>query len=360
MVEPDLENIPAVVKEALELWRPDRTTESVVALTPDASLRTYYRATYTDDTAVVMLFHSLACPEYEGKVKLPSDESYVLLSEFLSRHGVPVPELYFDFRGKGVLVIEDLGDRQLFDLLPEKAGEELDSNTFCFFKQAVSEIVKIQRIPVEKSFFAFARIFPESAFRSEMNEFVEYLFDDATTNTSVEHILDTFIAELAAEVATFPRVLTHRDFHAWNLLVDASDRLRLIDFQDALMAPAAYDLVALLNDRGMDRRLGPKAYRKLLTQYIDETGVDEGFYGLYDRVLLQRDLKVAGRFAKLVKERSLFRYEQWIPSTMQRIGRTLERLSQENKGSERSRELLSILANLFPDIAAGQQEGPWY
>jgi len=49
---------------------------------------------------------------------------------------------------------------------------------------------------------------------------------------------------LCAEISSWPRVLTHRDFHSRNLMSRA-DALYWIDFQDARMGPAHYDLASL-------------------------------------------------------------------------------------------------------------------
>ena len=53
------------------------------------------------------------------------------------------------------------------------------------------------------------------------------------------------IAELFAGQ---PQVFVHRDYHSRNLMVDGS-RMGIIDFQDALMGPATYDLASLLKRR---------------------------------------------------------------------------------------------------------------
>ena len=65
-------------------------------------------------------------------------------------------------------------------------------------------------------------------------------------NGDAEAIRDEFrkISEL---LAGQPRVLVHRDYHSRNLMV-AGERLGVIDFQDALMGPATYDLASLLRD----------------------------------------------------------------------------------------------------------------
>ena len=55
--------------------------------------------------------------------------------------------------------------------------------------------------------------------------------------------------DISAELAARPRVLCHRDFHAANLMVDRSGRLRVMDHQDARMGPVTYDLVSFLLDR---------------------------------------------------------------------------------------------------------------
>jgi aminoglycoside/choline kinase family phosphotransferase len=61
--------------------------------------------------------------------------------------------------------------------------------------------------------------------------------------------LQSEFAELAAQLETFASVLCHRDFHAANLMIDAEERLRIIDHQDARIGSATYDLVSLLLDR---------------------------------------------------------------------------------------------------------------
>lgn len=55
--------------------------------------------------------------------------------------------------------------------------------------------------------------------------------------------------DVAATLAARPRVLCHRDYHTANLMVDHSERIRVVDYQDARMGASAYDLVSLLLDR---------------------------------------------------------------------------------------------------------------
>jgi len=60
--------------------------------------------------------------------------------------------------------------------------------------------------------------------------------------------------------------LNHRDYHSWNLMIQ-DEAVRVIDFQDALMAPPQYDLASLLNDRVTDSVIRP-ALEERLVRYL--------------------------------------------------------------------------------------------
>lgn len=323
--------------------------DAIVPLTPDASLRRYFRVQLTAPegipSLVVMKFDSVACPEAAGGIVVDSDYAYVELSKFFSAHDVAVPSLLFDARARGLLLIEDLGDTQLISLLREPSAPHE-----AFFAQSLQQIARIQSIPAEPGFFPFERYFSADLYTREMNEFRDFILLPQGTAAADIALVESLFASLAAELDRLPRVLVHRDFHGWNLLIDPNGRVRVIDFQDALCATRAYDLVSLLNDRDMDRALGERIYRSLVQAFAVQTGERERFLREYDRVLLQRDLKVAGRFAKLVALRGLQSYGEWIPGTLRRIGRTLERLSAEDSAYL---PVLTRLSQLLPTVAEG-------
>ena len=72
-------------------------------------------------------------------------------------------------------------------------------------------------------------------------------------------IVQWLIIPVAALLIT-SQVLSHRDFHSWNILV-RGDAPFVIDFQDALLAPPEYDLASLLT-KPLDLLV--------LTTFIDE------------------------------------------------------------------------------------------
>jgi len=142
----------------------------------------------------------------------------------------------------------------------------------------------------------------------------------------------TAMHRLAEELSELPFRLAHRDFHAWNLMCKPSGELGVIDFQDALLAPYPYDLISLLNDRDTDSALGEALSSELMSRFSSLIDAPKARFSLdCTRTLLQRDLKVVGRFAKLNQERGLSHYLQWIPGTMRRVERGLKLLSTEDE-----------------------------
>ncbi len=66
---------------------------------------------------------------------------------------------------------------------------------------------------------------------------------------SMQRCLDKATECLLATILAGPRVAVHRDFHSKNLMLLPDGRLGVLDFQDAVIGPASYDLVSLIRDR---------------------------------------------------------------------------------------------------------------
>ena len=336
---------------------PDADVDRIDTVAGDASLRRYFRiffkAENPEASIVAMLFDSVACAEVSGQTSIASDQAYVELSEFFASSAVAVPELYVDALDVSVLLIEDLGDRQLATVFESEDPHRVDD----YYRNAIDEIIKIQRIPHQKDFFAFSRSFTRELYLAEMAEFRDYLFLKKTSDAQARVILQNMFSQICDHLEDSAQVLAHRDFHSWNLLVDSDNRVRVIDFQDALLAPVAYDMVALLNDRDSDLLIGKERYQMLCAYFMESLGLTKEFLTDYAFSLLQRDLKVAGRFVKLSQERGLVQYERWVPGTMKRIGRTLAWLAKFHKPSVAN---LELLASLFAEIEQGANEEAWF
>jgi aminoglycoside/choline kinase family phosphotransferase len=120
-----------------------------------------------------------------------------------------------------------------------------------------------------------------------------------------------------------------RDFHSPNLiwLDDRAGiaRVGIIDFQDAVLGPAAYDLVSLLQDARID--VPELLELSLLSRYIkarravDDSFDPAGFAELYAIMSAQRNTRLLGTFARLNRRDGKPQYLRHQP----RIWRYLER-----------------------------------
>ena len=113
--------------------------------------------------------------------------------------------------------------------------------------------------------------------------------------------------DLLSKPAAAPKTWVLRDFHSPNLiwLDERADiaKVGIIDFQDAVLGPAAYDLVSLLQDARID--VPEPLELALLTRYIkarrasDDTFDPADFAELYAIMSAQRNTRLLGTFARL-------------------------------------------------------------
>ena len=92
-----------------------------------------------------------------------------------------------------------------------------------------------------------------------MEQFIEYGIPAVAPGADAAG-LGPELDHLAAGLDALPRVLSHRDYHYQNLFLqrlDGAARIRVIDFQDALMAPAAQDFAVLLTTRDTGALIAP-------------------------------------------------------------------------------------------------------
>ena len=117
----------------------------------------------------------------------------------------------------------------------------------------------------------------------------------------------------------------------------------LIDFQDALLAPALYDVASLLTDRITPERITPDLEERLLARYYSrqKAGRLESFEATrtaYRLVALQRVLKVVGRFHYLNEVKGKPHYLGFLPA----VCLSARRLLATSEGVAATAELFRI------------------
>ena len=317
---------------------------AVTPLAGDASTRRYARLRLDGPgapaTTVAMILAdrgiALSSEELAVFAEPPTELPYLNVHRFLAGLGVAVPQLYADASERGLLLLEDIGDTALWDAVQGQPPEHV----LDLYRRAIDQLLIIQvdgtRQP-DHACIAFRQAFDERLFMWEFEHFIEYGIERRLGRplpASDAARLRAHFAAIARRLDAQPRYLNHRDFHSWNLFVQ-NDRIRVIDFQDALLAPAPYDLATLLGDRDTPLVVQPDIERTLLEYYRRRWGEHAGsdldpreFEDVYFLCALQKALKVVGRFYFLDLEKKKPGYLRYIPSIVRQIRRILPRFAE--------------------------------
>lgn len=311
------EEAAALVRAFLDEWRPGGGEASVVALSGDASTRRYYRVRDGETSYVLAL--------YPGP--FVSDElTYNTVHALLVSYGLPVPATVAVDGGRGIVLQEDLGDLTLQAVL----DDEGDGRREELFREAVDEMAQLQlraaQGPQKAECFRIA--FDIEKLSWELHYFLKHFVEghrgrDLTVEDRAT--LSEAFHQLSHEIASWPRVLCHRDYHSRNLMLHR-DRLHWIDFQDARMGPATYDLASLLRDAYVDV---PEALQEELKERFRQKAAPdeprEVFRRRFDLMCVQRNLKALGTFGFMATVRSNPVYLPYIPRTLAHARHNLSR-----------------------------------
>lgn len=258
-------------------------------LPADASHRRYTRLYDMQRGAQALLMD--APPDKE-----PKTPAFVAVDEALRAAGLSAPEIYEADVPRGLLLLEDFGELSFTNALAKDPGREQHLYAAA---GAVITVLDGLSLPGTSPYDA-------CALKKELSLFCEYWWPDAVGSPMPVEAEASFYAAWASpldilEAAARTRpALTLRDFHADNLF-DLPGRpshaqIGLIDFQDAVIGHAAYDLVSLLQD--VRRTVSPDVEAGVLGESETALG-DTALRTLYALYGAQRALKNLGIFTRL-------------------------------------------------------------
>ncbi len=281
----------------------------VEPLAGDASFRRYFRLRRTnptsgDETAMLMD----APPPQEDT------RPFLAVARWLEEGGMRSPRVLAEDAGAGLVLLEDFGERRMRDHLDAYPADEL-----AVYEGAVDTLVALHRLPPGP--------FPpydSAVYAREAGLFVEWYCPArglAVDAPGYAAVWNEALAPLLSRQN--PGVTVLRDYHAENLMLLASlNDQGLLDFQDALVGHAAYDLVSLLQDARRD--VAPKLEEAMLARYLAATGADEASFRADYAVLgAQRNAKIVGIFVRLWRRDGKPRYLALIPRVWAQLERDL-------------------------------------
>ena len=295
--------------ELLTRWlsRLDRIGgERPVPASEDASFRRYFRVANAQSYIVMD-----APPPREDC------RPFVDIAGYLEKMGLNSPRVLESDLEQGFLLLTDMGTEPYLDALtshPERADE--------LYHDALDALIVMQEEGV-----AFQQDLPpydEELLRFELSLFHDWLCEkhlgirfSPGEEADWQACCDTLVENALSQ----PRVFVHRDYHSRNLMVTEDENPGIIDFQDAVEGPYTYDVVSLLKDcyvkwpqAAIDDRAAYYAERMPIA--LDDA---RRFERDLDLMGIQRHLKAAGIFARLLHRDGKTRYMQDVPRTLSYI-----------------------------------------
>ena len=322
-------------------------------LTGDASYREYYRLKFDNGKTLMVMkmpsgFSSVS-EEVTKTSKKISELPFINVQRYLKSLSLPAPDILAYSKSDGLLLLEDLGDVTL-----EKTVRDLPPpQRIGWYQRALDLLALLQknsRTAPPKDCVAAYRTFDADLLNWEFDHFLEYAIEDHLKIKMPAMDKKKFVEltrGITQKIIQMPKGFVHRDFQSRNLMVQDGS-LRLIDFQDALMGPLLYDLVALLRDSYIE--LSAEEMIKLHVHYSEKIDTAHPYHAKikairndFDLITIQRKLKDAGRFQyiKTVKKNDSFLKN--VPASLCYAREALERQPEYS-------ELSRIIGKHLPEF----------
>lgn len=274
-------------------WARAATAEPALDLeraSMDAGFRSYWRGQIAKDAHAARSVIVMDSPPDKEDVR-----PWLRIRALLEAGGVRVPRVLAEDIEHGFLLLEDLGRDTYLHAIDADNADAL-------FDDAVTQLLKLQAIAPP----ADMPVYDEALLARELKLFDEWFLGrhlgielDCGDLERLELVHRRLIDAALAQ----PQVLVHRDFMPRNLMpADAGPAV--LDFQDAVRGPIAYDALSLFKDAFLG---WPQDRIDVWLDRYHARALDAGlpvpslarFRRDADWIGVQRHLKVIGIFARL-------------------------------------------------------------
>jgi len=257
---------------------------------------------------------------------------YVALARGLRDRNLSAPEILHADLPNGLIVMEDLGEVRVVEGEPPAPIEAR-------YEAAVDALISLHRRRLPET-ISIAPQLDHRLPRYDLDAFLieaELLLDwylpsvDAPPTDDMRREFAALWRDALEPALAAPPTWVLRDYHSPNLLwlPDRDDvaRIGVLDFQDALIGPAAYDVASLLQDARVD--VPEDMEMALLGRYVRARRSDDprfdvaGFSQLYATLAAQRATKILGIFARLDRRDGKPQYLRHMPRIWTYLQRAL-------------------------------------
>lgn len=296
----------------------------------DASARTYETVTTAGGEQFILmdapkrLIGPVLCDgkRYAEIAHVAEDiRPFVAIASFLRRSGFRAPEILAQDLDAGFLLLEDLGRDGILDARGLPITERWEAAIDCLVALHRTDVP--QHITMQGGADHTIPPFDREAILIEVDLYLSWYLPHKLGVEPSSKLQERFHAGwngLIDRLAQAPKSLVLRDFHSPNILWQADrsgiERIGLIDFQDAMIGPAAYDVASLVQDARA--AVEPALHDHLLVRYERIRSEDPGFDPVLFREALaimecQRATKILGIFVRLKKRDAKPGYLRHLP-----------------------------------------------
>jgi hypothetical protein len=301
----------------------------------DASTRSYARLIQDDRTFILM--NSPKRPDggqlYASAVHLAEDvKPFFAIDKGLRERGFSAPEIHHSDLEAGFLITEDFGSVPVVEGDPPapilKRYEAATDVLAALHREPLPEV-----LPLAPPADYPIPVFDIDAWMVEVGLMLEWYMPDrgVTPGETLRTEFTTMWREILQKPAAAARTWVIRDYHSPNLIWlgdrEGIARVGIIDFQDAVLGPAAYDVVSLLQDARID--LPEATELALFSRYIKARRAADAafdaadFAALYAILSAQRNTRLLGTFARLNRRDGKPQYLKHQPRIWAYLDRSL-------------------------------------
>jgi len=271
-------------------------------LTADFSPRKYFRWINGGSTFVLM-----DCPNID------SLKAFMRMDKYLISQGLSAPEIIEADEENGYLLLEDFGDATYTKVLQTSPQREQE-----LYTSAVDVLIHLQER--SDTTVSFVKDYTVEFGLTKVEQFLLHYYpkvmNEDVSETDKDSYLNAWKSALDLALQTKKSIFM-RDYHVDNLM-DLKIRSRpknvgLLDFQDAVWAPVAGDLVSLLEDarRKVSVELTDYLWKRFLE--VHPKGDHQEIYVAGLILSAVRHARILGLFTKVAVERGDKRFLKQIP-----------------------------------------------
>lgn len=280
------------------------------------------------------------CPQTRGLLGIywtndrADNASFVPAARGLAEAGVQVPAILAETNlgnGKGACLVQDLGSSDLLSLKGAPWVEIRQAYT-----QALQTVIALHRV---KPNWELQPAFDEAMYRWEQSYFAEHLVGQHLGKSAAKFLAHPALQNMAAHLASLPRVPIHRDFQSQNVMLH-NGQAWLIDFQGMREGRPEYDIASLIYDPYMD--FSEQQSDELLEIYAQLNG-NAPQADIMSACAMQRLMQALGAFANIGYNQKRDWYLNLIPTGLRKLRQIAARVPVGSPCQDVAQWLLNVI-----------------